>query len=127
MDRLLPFTADDPAVRAEATPSVEQAALGLRRDGRWAVAFVRPTHTHGISLMLRGDDALLRELVGSAPFVAWSGQARAKGARAVTLPRTAEDLGLIVATPSRWEFMSTTEVIPVVAPPRPRRAAPRRP
>ena len=116
MDRLLHFTDDDPAVGAEATPSVEQAALGLRRDGRWAVAFVRPTHTHGISLMLRGDDALLRELVGSAPFVTWSGQARAKGARAVTLPRTAEDLGLIAATPSRWEFMSTTEVIPVVAP-----------
>lgn len=116
MDRLLHFTDDDPAVRAEATPSVEPAALGLRRDGRWAVAFVRPTHTHGISLMLRGDDTLLRELVGSAPFASWSDRARAKGANAVTLPRTAEDLGLIATEPSRWEFMSTTEVVPVVAP-----------
>lgn len=116
MDRLLPFTDDDPAVRAEATPTVAQPALGLRRDGRWAVAFVRPTHTHGISLLLRGDDALLHDLVRSAPFVSWSEQARAKGANAVTLPRTVEDIGLIDGEPSRWEFMSTTEVVAVPAP-----------
>ncbi len=112
MDRLLSFTGQDPAVRAEATPTVDEPALGLRRDGRWAVAFVRPTHTHGISLMLRGDDALLRELVRSSPFASWSDRARAKGANAVTLPRTAEDLGLIAGEPSRWEFMSTTTLEP---------------
>ena len=108
MDRLLHFTDDDPAVRAEATPSVEPAALGLRRDGRWAVAFVRPTHTHGISLMLRGDDTLLRELVRSSPFASWSDRARAKGANAVTLPRTAEDSGSQQPTARRSPSSSRT-------------------
>ena len=73
---------ENPAVRAEATPTVDEPALGLRRDGRWAVAFVRPTHTHGISLMLRGDDALLRELVRSSPLARihrWAGGVSASG------------------------------------------------
>lgn len=116
MDRLLSFTGQDPAVRAEATLTVDQPALGLRRDGRWAVAFVRPTHTHGISLMLRGDAPLLRELAASSPFASWSDRARAKGAGGVTMSRAVEDIGLIAGEPSRWEFMSTTEVVPVAAP-----------
>ena len=103
MDRLLHFTDDDPAVGAEATPSVEQAALGLRRDGRWAVAFVRPTHTHGISLMLRGDDTLLRELVRSSPFASWSVTVRQAPLTAIDAPWATSAVVTSPRTVSRLE------------------------
>lgn len=117
MDRLLSWSGEDPVVRAEATPTTDLPAIGVRRGDARAVVFLRPTHTHGVSLMLRGDDALLHELVGSAPFAAWLALARAKGADAVTLPRTCEDLvDLLPEVRGRWEFMSTTTAPDVTAP-----------
>ncbi|WP_338538000.1 GNAT family N-acetyltransferase [Janibacter terrae] len=108
MSHLLEWSGGDPVVRAEASSDVEVPALAIRAGAAWALAFVRPTHTHGVAIMLRGDHAALRELVGSAPFASWVSRARAKGASSVTLPRGLEDLGgLLGAVGGRWEFMST--------------------
>lgn len=115
MDRLLAWSGDDPVVRAEASPTTDLPAIGLQQGGRRALAFLRPTHTHGVSLMLRGDDDLLHDLVGSAPFGTWLARARAKGADGVTLPRSVEGLGgLLPQVHGRWEFMSTTQEPPLV-------------
>lgn len=121
MTRLAEWTDHSPVVRGEATPSVSQPALGLRCGAVWAVAFVRPTHTHGNNLMLHaGDDsgellspaaaALLEELAVSPPFAEWVGRARAKGATGISLPRTLEHLGgLLRVEGGRWEWMWCTE------------------
>ena len=121
MPELLGWTGGSPVIRAEAPTTVGQPALGLRRGRAWAVAFVRPTHTHGHNLMLHaGDDsdevlppaaaALLEELVAAPPFAAWVGTARAKGVTGVSLPRTLEHLGgLLGVEGGRWEWMWTTE------------------
>lgn len=113
MDRLLAWSGQDPVVQAEASPRTDLPAIGLRREGAAAFAFLRPTHTHGVSLMLRGDDDLLHELVGTAPFVSWLGRARAKGADGVTLPRSSEHelRWLLPEVGGRWEFMSTTHLV----------------
>ena len=117
MADLLRFSGGDPVARAEAWPGTPQPALTARDGARWAVAFVRPTHTHGISLMFRGDVPLLHALVGSSPFAPWIDAARSAGADAVTLPRGAEDLGgLLAAEGGRWEFMSTTRVVDLPLP-----------
>ena len=117
MAHLLRFSGGDPVVRAEAWSGTPQPALTARDGARWAVAFVRPTHTHRISLMFRGDVELLREMVGSTPFAPWIDAARSAGADAVTLPRGAEGLGgLLAAEGGRWEFMSTTQVVDVPLP-----------
>lgn len=118
MPALPGWAGDDPVVRAEAAAHDLLPALTLRHGETWAVAFLRPTHTHGVSVMLRGVEPVLRELVGSAPFAGWLDEARSKGATAITLPRTTEDLGLIVTPPSRWEFMSTARVVPAPRPDR---------
>lgn len=124
MDHLAEWTGGSPVVRAEAAPHETQPALALRRGPAWAVAFVRPTHTHGINLMLHGDDAsgrivgpdavaLLEELVASPAFGPWLDRARAKGADGISLPRTAEGLGgLLAEGHGRWEFMSTEQPPP---------------
>ncbi len=121
MARLVDWTDGSPVVRAEAPSSVEQPALGIRRGPAWAVAFVRPTHTHGHNLMLHaGDDgdevlsptaaSLLDELVTAPPFAGWVDRARAKGATGVSLPRTMEHLGgLLGVEGGRWEWMWCTE------------------
>lgn len=123
MPRLVGWTGNHPVVRGEASPSVPQHALGLRRGRVWAVAFVRPTHTHGHNLMLLGGGGgdgdellpatattLLEELVSSPPFGPWVERARAKGATGVSLPRTLEHLGgLLGAEGGRWEWMWCTE------------------
>lgn len=121
MPRLVEWTGRSPVVRGEATASVPQPALGLRRGHAWAVAFVRPTHTHGRNLMLHaGDDsgevlspaaaALLEDLATSPPFAPWVDRARAKGATGVSLPRTLEHLGgLLGFEGGRWEWMWCTE------------------
>lgn len=121
MTGLAEWTGQSPVIHGEATPSVSQPALGLRRGSAWAVAFVRPTHTHGHNLMLHaGDDSgeilppaaasLLEELVASPPFAGWVEQARAKGATGVSLPRTLEHLGgLLGVEGGRWEWMWCTE------------------
>ncbi|KRE37227.1 hypothetical protein ASG73_13145 [Janibacter sp. Soil728] len=117
MGALLGWSGDDPVVRAEASPTTPLPALGLRRGPDVAFVFLRPTHVHGISLMLRGDDALLHELVTAPPFATWLTQARTKGADGVTLPRTAEGLRwLLPEVRGRWEFLSTTHAPDVVAP-----------
>lgn len=120
MPRLTEWAGGSPVVRAEAPTTVSQPALGLRRGPTWAVAFVRPTHTHGHNLMLHaGDDtsevlssaaaALLEDLVTAAPFAGWVEAARAKGATGVSLPRTLEHLGgLLGAEGGRWEWMWST-------------------
>lgn len=124
MDRLLEWTDRSPVVRAEAPADVEQPALGIRRGAAWAVAFVRPTHTHGLNLMLQAGDlqaddgdevappasaALLEELVTAPPFAGWADRARAKGASGVSLPRGLEDLGgLLGVEGGRWEWMWST-------------------
>lgn len=122
MSRLVEWTGGAPVVRAETTAGEEQPALGLRRGPAWAVAFVRPTHTHGNNLMLHaGDDTdevvspaaagLLEELVTAPPFAGWVDAARAKGATGVSLPRSLEHLGgLLAAEGGRWEWMSSTAV-----------------
>lgn len=108
MDRLLTWSGGDPVVRAEASPHTPLPALGLSADGVRAVVFLRPTHTHGVSLMLRGDDALLHEIVASTPFAEWLGRARAHGATGITLPRSCEGIGgLQREVRGRWEFMAT--------------------
>lgn len=117
MDRLLDWSDADPVVRAEASPTTDLPAIGLRRDGAAVLAFLRPTHTHGVSLMLRGDEGLLHELVGTADFASWLARARAKGADGVTLPRSAEDLRwLLPEVHGRWEFMSTTHLVDPAVP-----------
>ena len=68
MTELLAWSGEDPVVRAEASPATDLPALGLRRGDTRAFVFLRPTLIHGISLMFRGEDALLHELVGSSPF-----------------------------------------------------------
>ena len=120
MDRLAEWAGGSPVVRAEAAPHEAQPALTLRRGSAWAVAFVRPTHTHGMNLMLHGDDAsgrvvgpeavaVLEELVASPAFGPWLARARAKGADGISLPRAAEGVGgLLADVPGRWEFMATT-------------------
>ncbi|WP_068256433.1 GNAT family N-acetyltransferase [Janibacter corallicola] len=124
MDRLAEWTDGSPVVRAEAAPHETQPALALRRGRAWAVAFVRPTHAHGTNLMLHGDDAsgrvvgpdavvLLEELVASPAFGPWLALARAKGARGISLPRTAQGVGWLQAEEhGRWEFMSTSQPPP---------------
>lgn len=117
MTELLAWSGEDPVVRAEASPATDLPALGLRRGDTRAFVFLRPTLIHGISLMFRGEDALLHELVGSSPFGPWVAQARAKGADGVTLPRSVERLnGLLPQVRGRWEFMTTTTA-PAVTPP----------
>lgn len=117
MGELLAWSGEDPVVRAEAAPTTDLPAIGLRHGDRRAFAFLRPTLIHGISLMFRGEDHLLHELVGSSPFGPWVDHARVKGADRVTLPRSVEDLaGLLPQVRGRWEFMSTTEVPAVAAP-----------
>ncbi|MBA4085536.1 MAG: hypothetical protein C0493_11510 [Kytococcus sp.] len=81
MSHLLEWSGGDPVVRAEASSDVEVPALAIRAGAAWALAFVRPTHTHGVAIMLRGDHAALRELAGSAPFASWVSRARAKPPR----------------------------------------------
>ena len=121
MPRLADWTGGSPVIHGEATPHVPQPALGLRDGAAWAVAFVRPTHTHGHNLMLHaGDDSgevlsptaasLLEDLVASPPFAGWVDRARAKGATGVSLPRTLEHLGgLLGVEGGRWEWMWCTE------------------
>lgn len=123
MADLLAWSGQDPVVRAEASPETDLSALTFREGATWAVAFLRPTHTHGLSLMLRGDDgsgglasprtrAALEGLVTSAPFAGWVDRARAKGADAVSLPRAQEGLGgLLAEVHGRWEWMCTTTVV----------------
>lgn len=120
MGHLLEWTGGSQVVRAEAAAHEEQSALGLQHGPAWAVAFVRPTHTHGINLMLHADDrsgalvgptavALLADLVTAAPFASWLARARAKGADGISLPRTAEGLGgLLAEVGGRWDFMATS-------------------
>lgn len=120
MPDVLEWTGGSPVVRAEAPTHEPQPALGLRRGPVWALAFVRPTHTHGHNLMLHAGDgtdevlppaaaALLEELVASPPFAGWVDAARTKGAAGVSLPRTLEHLGgLLAAEGGRWEWMHTS-------------------
>lgn len=125
---LLDWTGRDGVVAAELTPQVTLPALTIRDGPAWAVAFVRPTHTHGLSLMVHGDDgsgalvgprvvAALEELVASAPFAEWLPRVRAMRVGAVSVPRAAEGLGALLARArGRWEWMSTTtvpEAVPV--------------
>ena len=117
---LAAWTGHSPVVRAEAPASEPRPALGIRRGAAWAVAFVRPTHTHGSNVMLHGGDdgeeilppeaaALLEELAASPPFATWIDAARMEGATGVSLPRTLEHLGgLLAEVGGRWEWMSTT-------------------
>lgn len=123
MAELRAWCGQDLVVRAEATPETDLPALAFREGSAWAVAFLRPTHTHGLSLMLRGDDgsgmlatprirAALEGLVASAPFAGWVGRARAKGADAVSLPRAQEGLGgLLAEVHGRWEWMCTAVTV----------------
>ena len=119
---LLDWTGRDRVVAAEFSPEVTHPAVALRRGGAWAVAFVRLAHTRGSSLMLHGDDAsgnlvgppvvgLLEDLVASLRFAGWLDEARAKGVASVSLPRTAEHVGgLLARTRGQWEWMWTTRV-----------------
>ncbi|WP_435198770.1 GNAT family N-acetyltransferase [Janibacter sp. GS2] len=119
---LLDWTGRDRVVAAEFSPDVTLPALAVHDGTAWGAVFVRRAHTRGISLMVHGDDgsgelvaprvvAVLRGLVASPPFPGWLATARAKGVAAVSLPRTAEGLGgLLARPPGRWEWMSTTSV-----------------
>lgn len=123
MHRLREWSAGSPVIRAEAPADGDLPALGLRTGDGWAAAFVRPTHTHGVNLMIHAEDASggaasVEELTRSTPFDRWLGLARAKGATGLSLPRAAEGLGLLADVGGRWEFMWTD-----VAPPRPPRSA----
>lgn len=121
MTDLAAWTGHSPVIHGEAVAQFPQPALGLRRGPAWAVAFVRPTHTHDTNLMLHaGDDSdevlsrnaasLLEDLVSSPPFAGWVERARAKGASGVSLPRTLEHLGgLLGVEGGRWEWMWCTE------------------
>lgn len=124
---LLAWTGGDLVVRAESTPLPGTDAVALRDGDAWAVAFARPTYTHGTNLMLHGDDgsgrlvspavvALLEELVCAPPFAGWLADLRTKGVDAVSLPRTAAHVGGLLAQPrGLWEWMWTTT--PPLAPP----------
>lgn len=117
---LVAWTGGDRVVLAESTPLPGSAALGIRRGDAWAVAFARPTYTHGTNLMLHGDDgsghlvspavvAALDDLVSSAPFAGWLADLRAKGVDAVSLPRAAAHVGGLLPEPhGLWEWMWTT-------------------
>lgn len=117
---LVPWTGGDRVVLAESTPLPGTDALGIRRGDAWAVAFARPTYTHGTNLMLHGDDgsgrlvspavvAALEDLVSSAPFAGWVADLRTKGVDAVSLPRSAAHVGgLLRETRGLWEWMWTT-------------------
>lgn len=119
---LLEWTDRNPVIAAELTSQVDLPAVAIRDGHAWAVAFIRPTLIHGISVMLHGDDgsgelvspqvaAALDELVHSAPFAAWLADVRTKGVDAISLPSTVEDLGgLLTRSEGRWEWMSSTAV-----------------
>ena len=116
---------------AEVDPGETQPALMVRDGPAWAVAFIRSTYTHATSMVFHGDDgsgalvgprvvAALEHLVASAPFAPWLSGARAKGVRAISLPRAAEPLGgLLPRARERWEWMSTTRVPAVATGPAP--------
>ncbi|WP_277451735.1 GNAT family N-acetyltransferase [Janibacter sp. DB-40] len=117
---LVAWTGGDRVVLAESTPLPGSDALGVRRGAAWAVAFARPTYTHGTNLMLHGDDgsgrlvppavvAALEDLVSSAPFAGWVADLRTKGVDSVSLPRTAAHVGgLLPQAHGLWEWMWTT-------------------
>ncbi|WP_338747842.1 GNAT family N-acetyltransferase [Janibacter alittae] len=114
------WTGGDRVVLAESTPLPGTDALCVRHGPVWAVAFARPTYTHGTNLMLHGDDdsgqlvspavvAALEELVSSASFAGWLAHQRTKGVDAVSLPRTAAHIGGLLPQPQGlWEWMWTT-------------------
>ncbi len=122
---LVEWTGGDRVVRAECTPLPGTEALAVREGHVWAVAFARPTFTHGTNLMMHGDDgsgvlvspavvAALEELVASPPFAGWLGDLRTKGVDAVSLPRTAQHVGGLLPEPrGLWEWMWTTTSPPV--------------
>ena len=117
---LLEWTGHDPVITAEFTAGVDLPAVAIRDGSAWAVAFIRPTLIHGVSVMLHGDDgsgeivsarvvAALQDLAGSSPFGAWLRRVRAKGVAAISLPGAVEDLGgLLARTHGRWEWMWST-------------------
>lgn len=117
---LVEWTGGDRVVRAECTPLPGTEALAVRDGHVWAVAFARPTFTHGTNLMMHGDDgsgvlvspavvAALEELVASPPFAGWLADLRTKGVDAVSLPRTAQHVGGLLPQPrGLWEWMWTT-------------------
>lgn len=119
---LLDWTGRDRVIAAEFSPDVTLPALAVRDGAAWGAVFARQAHTRGVSLMVHGDDgsgelvgprvvAVLRGLVASPPFPGWLAGARAKGVTSVSLPRTAEGLGgLLARAQGRWEWMSTTTV-----------------
>ena len=116
---LVEWTGGDRVVRAESTPVPHTDALAVRDGAVWAVAFARPTFTHGTNVMFHGDDgsgelvaapvvAALEELVSSPPFAGWLTDLRTKGVTAVSLPRTAAHVGGLLPQPrGLWEWMWT--------------------
>ena len=122
---LLAASGGSPVLRAEAPQLLRGPVLWHEEAAAWAVAFLRPTHVHGVNVMLHAGDrdqrtelmpasalAALDSLVRSAPFARWLAQTREDGATHVSLPRAGVPLvGDLLADPEhavgRWEWMWT--------------------
>lgn len=125
---LLTLSGGSPVLRGEVPAKPVGHALWLADGETWATAYLRPTHTHGLNVMLHAGDAdqamtpgavaLLAELARSAAFVDWLGDARAEGADGLSIPRASVPvLGHLLADPEhavgRWEWMDCATVPPV--------------
>lgn len=129
---LLAASGGSPVLRGEVPSATALPALFLEGEGVWAVAFLRPTHVHGLNVMLHAGDtgqamsqgavAALDDLVRSAPFASWLAAARQAGATHASLPRrSVGTIGDLLADAEhavgRWEWMWTEAAPP--APPAP--------
>lgn len=120
---LLAASGGSPVVRGEVPAVLPLPGLHSAKGDSWAVAFLRPTHVHGVNVMLHAGDAnqrmsptavaTLEAMVRSAAFVSWLDRARDHGATHVSLPRGAVPaVGDLLADPSTvglWEWMWTEE------------------
>lgn len=120
---LLSASGGSPVLRGELPRELPLPALWHDDEASWAAAFLRPTHVHGVNVMLHAGDeaqamspraiATLTALVRSAPFADWLTTAREGGATHVSLPRAAADaVGALLADPAAaglWEWMWTEE------------------
>lgn len=127
---LLAASGGSPVLRGEVPSATALPALFLEGDGVWAAAFLRPTHVHGLNVMLHAGDtgqamspgavAALDELVRSSPFATWLAAARQAGATHASLPRASVGaIGALLADAEhavgRWEWMWTETAPPAPA------------